>query len=93
MKENEGLKFEMEVNGKIPLFLFLSTKRRQGENGGKASDLEMDFLRRTHIRCLLRKNEQHIEATICSRGKRMNFEPREGGAVIYKKQISNERKR
>jgi len=92
MKENEGLKFEMEVNGKIPPFLFLSTKRRQGENGGKASDLEMDFLRRTHIRCLLRKNE-HIGAKISSRGKRMNFKAREGGAVIYKKQISSERKR
>ncbi len=56
MKENEGLKFEMEDNGKTSPFLFLSTKRRQGENGGKASNLEMDFLRRTH----LRKNE-HIE--------------------------------
>jgi len=50
MKENEGLKFEMEDNGKTSPFLFLSTKRRQGENGGKASNLEMDFLRRTHLR-------------------------------------------
>jgi len=51
MKENEGLKFEMEVNGKTSPFLFLSTKRRQGGNGGKASNvLEMDFLRRTHLR-------------------------------------------
>jgi len=47
MKENEGLKFEMEDNGKTPPFLFLSTKRRKGEN---EENLEMDFLRRTHLR-------------------------------------------
>jgi len=81
MKENEGLKLEMEDNGKIPPFLFLSTKRRQGGNGGKASFGDGFSAENAPTKECLRKNE-HIEATISSRGKWMNFEAREGGAVI-----------
>ena len=64
---------------------FYSCQQREGKEKTE-ENLEMDFLRRTHLRCLLRKNE-HIGAKISSRGKRMNFKAREGGAVIYKKQI------
>ena len=60
MKENEGLKFEIEDNGKIPPFLFLSIKRRQGENGGKFRD-GFSAENAPTKECLLRKNE-HIEA-------------------------------
>ena len=64
---------------------FYSCQQREGKEKTE-ENLEMDYLRRTHLRCLLRKNE-HIGAKISSRGKRMNFKAREGGAVIYKKQI------
>lgn len=79
MKENEGLKFEMEDNGKIPPFLFLSTK--QGGNGRKASFGDGFSAENAPTKECLRKNEQ-IEETRSSRGKRMNFEARESGELI-----------